>query len=234
MELDVTHVLVTGASGALGGAVVKDLLHRGVRVTAVAAEGRGESAAALGKGGGRLLVLEGNVASIVECERLCSQAEAALNPLDGIVACAGGWRGGRSLWEAPEAELDDMMNRNFRSAFYTLRAGVHRMVNRRHGRLVAVASEAALRAPANAAAYAISKAAVVQTVKALAEELRGTGVVVNCIAPGTIDTPANRAANPGADPTRWVALEAAVSAVRMLLSKECAGSNGSVVLLPGG
>jgi len=232
MELDVSHVLVTGASGALGGAVVKDLLGRGVRVTAVASPGRLESSAALGKSGGRLLLLEGNVSSLVECERLCSQAEAALNPLDGVVACAGGWRGGRPLWEAPEAELEEMMTRNFRTAFHTLRAGAHRMVVRRRGRLVAVASEAALAPAANAAAYAISKAAVVQTVRALAKELHGSGVVVNCIAPGTMDTPANRAAMPNADPTRWVNLGDAVAAIRMLLSKECAATTGAVLPLP--
>ncbi|HEV8320855.1 MAG TPA: SDR family oxidoreductase, partial [Myxococcota bacterium] len=176
MELDLSHVLVTGASGALGGAVVRALLGRAIRVSAVASPGKMESCAKLGAEGGRLLLLEGNVASQAECERLCNQAEAALNPLDGVVACAGAWRGGRPMWDAPETELDAMMTANFRTAFFTLRAAARRMVARGRGRLVAVAAGAALQPDAGAGAYAVSKAAVVQTVRALAAELRGTGV----------------------------------------------------------
>ena len=231
MAIENPHVLVTGAAGALGGAVVRSLLARGCRVTACASPGNLERAAALGASGGRLLVLEGNVSVPAECERLCTEAEGALNPIDGVVACAGGWKGGRPTWEAPETELDELFTRNFKTTYLTLRAGARRMVSRGHGRLIAIASQAAFDPEPGAAAYAVAKAAVVHFVKVLARELAGTGVAVSCLAPGTLDTPANRDAMPAADRSRWVKLDQAVDAIVNLLSMSPAAMNGAVLPL---
>jgi NAD(P)-dependent dehydrogenase (short-subunit alcohol dehydrogenase family) len=65
---------------------------------------------------------------------------------------------------------------------------------------------AAETAPANSAAYNVSKAALHALVRSVAAEVAEFGITANCVVPSTIDTPANRAAMPKADPARWVPL----------------------------
>ena len=82
-------------------------------------------------------------------------------------------------------------------------------------------------------AYAASKAAVAAMTVALAEEVKAKGILVNAIAPSTLDTPANRAAMPNANPERWVALDAAAETVVYLASPATRAMSGALVPLYG-
>ncbi len=82
-------------------------------------------------------------------------------------------------------------------------------------------------------AYAASKAAVAAITVALAEELKGNGILVNAIAPSTLDTPANRAAMPKADFAKWVSLDAAAEAIVYLASPENTAISGALVPIYG-
>jgi NAD(P)-dependent dehydrogenase (short-subunit alcohol dehydrogenase family) len=92
-----------------------------------------------------------------------------------------------------------------------------------------VAARAALAGSRNAAAYSASKAATVRLVESLAAELRREDINVNCVLPGTIDTPQNREAMPKADHSRWVE-PAAIAEVMLFLASDAARAvNGAAI-----
>src|SRR5208282_4475162 len=111
---------------------------------------------------------------------------------------------------------------NLQTAYRALRALLPGMVARREGSVVVVGSRAAVRpwTSANAAAYAASKGAVVALAEAVAAEVLSARVRVNAVLPSTIDTPANRRAMPGADPSLWVAPDSIAAVVAFLLSDD--------------
>jgi hypothetical protein len=109
---------------------------------------------------------------------------------------AGGFAYGGPIQETGDAVWDQMMDLNARAAFHVLRAAIPRMRERGSGRIVAIGSRAGVEPQANIAAYAASKAALVSLVRTAALENRDLGITANVILPGTIDTEANRKADP--------------------------------------
>jgi NAD(P)-dependent dehydrogenase (short-subunit alcohol dehydrogenase family) len=101
------------------------------------------------------------------------------------------------------------------------------------GSLVAVAAGAALRAPADMAAYAASKAAVLRLVEAMAAEHAGDGLRVNAVMPGVIDTPQNRAAMPDADFARWTTPAEVAATIAFLLGPAASGVTGAAIAVNG-
>jgi NAD(P)-dependent dehydrogenase (short-subunit alcohol dehydrogenase family) len=222
-------VLVTGASGGLGPAVVRELLDAGARVVAAA---RGEAglerlAQSLGQPAALSLVAA-DLATPAGAE-----AAARAGP-DVLVHVAGGWAGGTLSWEAPDDELDRMLDANLRSAWFCARAALRHMVGRGRGRIVLVASLGGMRASPRAAAYGAAKAALISLMQSLAEEGRAHGVACNAVAPGTIDTHANRRAMPGADRSKWVTPEEVAQAIRFLASEDAGAVTGTTVVVSRG
>jgi NAD(P)-dependent dehydrogenase (short-subunit alcohol dehydrogenase family) len=119
---------------------------------------------------------------------------------------------------------------NFVSAFLCCRAAVNAMHDA-GGRIVNVATRPALewRAGSGMAAYAASKAAVAAMTVALAEEVVGSGILVNAVAPSTMDTPANRRAMPKADHAVWAKVEDVAATILFLASPENRVTRGAVV-----
>jgi NAD(P)-dependent dehydrogenase (short-subunit alcohol dehydrogenase family) len=109
------------------------------------------------------------------------------------------------------------------------------MVARGRGSVVLVGSRAAVQpwTSTGGAAYAASKAAVVALAQAVAAEVLPHGVRVNAVLPSTLDTPANRAAMPKADPSRWVSLASAAGVVAFLLGDDARDVSGAAVPLYG-
>jgi NAD(P)-dependent dehydrogenase (short-subunit alcohol dehydrogenase family) len=99
----------------------------------------------------------------------------------------------------------------------------------RGGRIVNVASRSALLPARNALAYAASKAGVVALTEGLAAEVRDDGILVNAIAPATIDTPRNRADMPSADTARWASPAAIAEVVSWLIAPSNTLVSGTVV-----
>jgi NAD(P)-dependent dehydrogenase (short-subunit alcohol dehydrogenase family) len=97
------------------------------------------------------------------------------------------------------------------------------------GKIVNVGAKPALAAGRRQTAYAISKAAVLRLTEALADELKSSNINVNCIMPGTIDTPQNRAAMPDADFSRWVEPSALADVILFLSSEAARAINGAAL-----
>ncbi len=224
-------VVITGGTGALGGAVIGALLERGAlcHVPTGRANPPNDFAFA-GHDRVRLAVNidPGDAASI-------DAFYAGVPNLWASVHAAGAFAMSPVGGE-PGGAFADMIDANARTAFLCCHAAARQMrAAGTVGRIVNVTARPGLdpRKGAGMSAYAASKAAVAAFTLALAEELKGDGILVNAVAPSTLDTPANRAAMPKADFSKWVGLDAAAEAIVHLASPRNATVSGALLPIYG-
>ncbi len=218
-------VLITGASGGLGPAVVHEFLSAGATVYGVALSWQ--------KGNPHNSTRFHTIEADVNTDEGCDTAVEAASPLEALIHLVGGWAGGKSVAETDDATFDRMINLNLRAAFRMIRAALPGMQAARTGRIVVIGSRAADEPVASSAAYNASKAGLAALIRTAALENKNTGVTVNLVAPSIIDTPANRAAMPGADPKRWVRPEAIAKLLLWLASDDAADINGASIPIYG-
>jgi NAD(P)-dependent dehydrogenase (short-subunit alcohol dehydrogenase family) len=224
-------VLVTGAAGALGSALVRYLAARGRNVIAVDRPGasqRLEEVAREAPGVESLELESSSETWSPVMERIANER----GPLAGAVLVAGGWAGGKRFFEGDsEATWRKMMDQNLESTRVALDALLPPMVAAKRGSIVLIGSRAAVRPweSRGAAAYAASKAALLALVQAIAAEVLDDGVRINAVLPSTIDTPANRKAMPAADPTKWVSRESLCDVIGFLLSDAARDVSGAAL-----
>ena len=217
-------VLVAGGTGALGGAVLRELSGSGHEVTATwLLESERERVEA--DMGDRVRLVR---ADLFEPEG-ADGAVAAVDKLEAVVNLVGGFASGPKVHETEPDEFDRLIRLNLRPAFLLARAAMPRLADRGGGAFVGVSARAALRPFPGAAGYVTGKAALLAFVKALDAEYRADGVRCNAVLPSTIDTPANRAAMPDADFSRWVPPEQIARVVRFLVSEDSAPTTGAGV-----
>ncbi len=226
--------LVTGAAGALGAEVARKLSARGDRVVLVdgaGAKARLEELAATIPGA---CVVAGDITDDRTWSDALPRIEREVGASPSLAALiAGGWRGGRALHEEKSDETwTTMMGANVETVHRSLVRLLPAMVARKRGSVVVIGSRVVEQPStgAGAAAYTASKSAVVALARAVAAEVLESGVRVNAILPSTMDTPANRAAMPKADPGKWVSLDSAAGVVAFLLSDAARDISG--VALP--
>ena len=211
--------LVTGGTGALGGAITLDLLSSGahVLVTYVIEAEWQDLTARAGASRARLTGLRVDLTRTAEVEAAVQKLRQSRGRLDFLLAIAGGFAAGKIV-ETPESAWDLMLTLNLRALVSVLRLVVPVMLDQNFGRIVTVSSGAILDGPgAGIAAYAVSKGAVRQVSEILAEEVKGHNIRVHCLLPGTMDTAANRRAMPEADPSKWVKTGEVARVVHRLL-----------------
>ena len=221
--------LVTGAAGALGGAVVAHLRAQQHKVAAV---GLPHSAGRLNALGTGVLGLAFETNGADAWAEPLAQIDRDLGPLTGAVLVAGAWAGGGPLHvRTDDAIWTSMLDANLESAYRALRAVLPGMVARRAGSVVVIGSRAAVRPDTStgAAEYAATKSAVVALAQAVAAEVVETGVRGNAVLPSTLDTAANRKAMPKADPAKWVAPESLAEVIAFLLSPHARDISGAAI-----
>lgn len=197
--------LVTGGTGGLGQGVVHALLERGDEVFVPWIDaGERTRFEATSAELDRVHLVEADVTDAARLDALRARIEREHGRLDVLCNLVGGFTMAE-LSDTADADWDRMLRLNADTAFRVTRATIDLLRTSGRGRVLNVTSATAVRAGGGGmAAYAAAKGAVAALTHALAEELADDGITVNAIAPTVIDTPANRAAMPGADRSRWV------------------------------
>ena len=221
-------VLVTGATGGLGPAVVAAFLDDGWRVVATSRSGRPPQALV---GAERLEPVATDLfepADVAEAVTVASGDRAAA-PLRALVNLVGGYARGGLLHETPVEQFERQLTLNLRATYLVTQAVLPHLVDAGGGAVVCVSARAALAPFRGAGGYATAKAAVLAFSQAVAVEYRSAGVRCNAVLPSVIDTPANRAAEPDADTSRWVPPEQVAAVIRFLCSEESAPTSGAAI-----
>lgn len=182
--------LVTGAAGGIGAAVAAALGERGVRVAAVDLDARrlSQTVEKLAADGMAAEAFPADVTDPADVEDVVGSVEDRLGPLDFLVNTAGVLRLG-AVCELTDQDWYTTFSVNTTGVFLMSRAAVVRMVPRRRGAIVTVASNAAGTARTEMAAYSASKAAATMFTRCLGLEVARYGIRCNVVAPGSTDTP---------------------------------------------
>jgi NAD(P)-dependent dehydrogenase (short-subunit alcohol dehydrogenase family) len=219
-------VLLAGGTGALGMTVLRELLEAGHRVTATwFVEAERERAEADFPGHQGLTLVQ---ADLMEPEG-AEAAVAATPGLRAIVNLVGGFSAGTLVHETDVDDFERMLRLNLRPGFLLASAGIPRMLEAGGGAYLGVSARPALQPFPGAAAYVTAKAGVLAFVKALDADYRKEGIRANAILPSVIDTPANRAATPDADFSKWVKPEDIARVILFLISDDAKVTSGGEI-----
>lgn len=229
MSLNEDCIIVTGASGNLGSVVARTLAAKGARVACVDRTERRFDLVGDGIDSDRVLWIgDADVSDKQAMDRVVASVVAHFGKVTGLVNTVGGFATGRVTAEALD-QWDLMMLLNAKVALVTSAAVLPGMVAAGHGRIVHIAAQPGLKATAGQAAYAASKAAVIRLVETIAAEHRADRITANCILPGTIDTPVNRASMPNAKPDIWIPPAEIAEVIAFLVSPAGAVVTGAAV-----
>jgi NAD(P)-dependent dehydrogenase (short-subunit alcohol dehydrogenase family) len=152
----------------------------------------------------RFMPVAARLDGVEAAKKAVESVPARFGRIDVLVHTVGGFAGGPSVADTDDATFQRMFDMNVNSTFQMLRAVIPHMRAAKSGRIIAIGSRAAESPGAGVGAYSASKAALVSLIRTVALENKDAGVTANVILPGTIDTPANRSAMPGADTSQWV------------------------------
>ena len=185
-DLGGKRVLVTGASGGIGGAIARALRERGATVSVSGT--RREALDGLARElGDRVHAIPCDLSDPAAVETLVGAAEELMGAVDVVVNNAGIARDG-IVARLKDEDWQQVIDVNLTAAFRISRAALRGMMRRRWGRIVNVASVVGVSGNAGQANYAASKAGLIGLTKSLAQEVASRSITVNCIAPGFIET----------------------------------------------
>lgn len=238
-------VIVTGAGSGIGRATALLFAAEGARVIAF---DRDEGVSEVASGQGNILARRGDAGSDADVAALVSQATEIFGGVDIMVANAGVSGGMASLFEQTADDWADILRVNLIGPFLAIKHSVRAMIGGgRRGAIVCTASVAGLRAGAGGTAYSASKAGVINLVQTAAQQLTGTGIRVNAVCPGLIETGMTRslyelARASGAEgrigqlnPTqRGGSPEELANAIAFLASGDASYINGHALVVDGG
>ena len=224
-------VIVTGAAGNLGTAVAKVFEAAGAKLVVVDRDLDRLSRLFPDLVGSpdHYLAAPVDLTDETAVKAMVDEILSRFGRIDVLVNVAGGYRGGTPVHETPLATWDFLLSLNARTVYIASSAVIPAMLRQGSGKIINVAARAALQGAAKLGAYSASKSAVIRLTEAMAAELKNDGINVNCVMPGTIDTPDNHAAMPKADTGRWVQPEALADVILFLASDAARAVHGAAI-----
>jgi len=217
-------VVVTGASGNLGQAVVRAFEARGDDLVLV---DRGAAAA------GAALHVAADLTDPADAERIARAAVERYGRIDALCNLAGGFAMGEDVHATSAATWKRMWDLNVATMVNASRAVVPVMLAQGRGAIVNVGAFGAQKGGARMGAYVATKSAVMRLTESMSAELRDRGINVNAVLPTTLDTPENRKAMPGANPAKWVSTDDLAQVIEFLASPRAKAMHGALVPVTG-
>jgi NAD(P)-dependent dehydrogenase (short-subunit alcohol dehydrogenase family) len=224
--MDGKVVVVTGASGALGGVVAEVALARGARVAGI-----DHAPSRIAASANRIELGGVDLTDPVQAQTAIDAAAAHFGRLDALLNIAGGFAfeavagGDTKTWQR-------MYALNVLTALNASRSAIPHLIVSPAGRIVNVGAIGALQAAGGMGPYAASKAGVHRLTEALAAEWKGR-ITVNAVLPSTIDTPANRESMPKADFAKWVTAQELADVMLFLASDAASAVTGALLPVTG-
>ena len=192
INLEKQVAVVTGGSRGIGAATVKLFAAAGAKVVfnyRQAAKAAREVVCSCGRHAPNVVALRADVSRMADAKRLVGEAVRRFGRLDVLVANAGIWNAEPAPIERmTERQWDEMMAINLKGVYAVIHYVVPTMLRRKSGRIIVVSSTAGQRGEAFHTHYGASKGGVISLVKGLSTELAPHGILVNCVAPGWVDT----------------------------------------------
>jgi 3-oxoacyl-[acyl-carrier protein] reductase len=240
IDLSGKTAFVTGSTRGIGHAIARTLHAAGAKVAIVGRDQERARAVAT-EMGQRTTGVACDVAQADQVEAAVTEVEKALGPIDILVNNAGLTRD-NILLRLGDADWDIVLDANLKGAFHTMRASIKGMMKRRSGRIINISSIVGLTGNKGQANYAASKAGLIGLTKSIAKEYASRNILVNCIAPGFIETDMTHALP---DEARATLLEAIalgrlgrpedVAGTVLFLASDLAGYiTGQVLVVDGG
>ncbi len=232
MTFENTSVLVTGAAGNLGQAVAAAFAHQGARLVLL---GRSVDSlkAVFGEAGDKRLYVAADLLDDAQVAAAWAAALQRFGRIDVLCNLVGGFRMGDAVHETADSTWDFLMDINARTLLNMARTVVPHMLENGGGKIVNVGAFSAQRGTAKMGAYVAAKSSVIRLTESMAAELRTKNINVNCVLPGTLNTPENRAAMPDADASRWVGPADLASVIVFLASDAAQAMHGASVPVTG-
>jgi NAD(P)-dependent dehydrogenase (short-subunit alcohol dehydrogenase family) len=222
--------IITGAAGNLGSALCRKLVEAGASVALLDRDTtKTEALLATLPEPGKGAAFGVDLLDQASVDAGVASVQQRFGRIDLLANVAGGFSMGPPLEETDDASWNLMMDLNARSVFHMSRAVLPLMRQAGFGRIVSVAARAALHGEANMGPYCASKAAVISLTETLAAETKALDINVNCILPGIVDTPQNRAAMPDQDHGNWVPPDALADVMLFLTSDAARCVSGAAV-----
>lgn len=223
-------VAITGAAGSLGQATATAFAGAGARLVLIDLhiETLEERFPKLVTGNDHLFTAV-DLTDSNSVEALLYEVIQQMGQIDVLANIAGGFRSGAAVHETSPETWDFLMDLNARTVLNAARAVIPHMWQQQHGKVINIAARAALSGSKGMGAYVASKSAVMRLTESMAAELKERGINVNCILPGTIDTPANRRAMPDAAHEKWVPPAAIADVILFLASDAARALHGACI-----
>lgn len=227
--------LVTGAAGNLGQAVARAFVQSGAHVVLAdrAPDRLGQIYPDLVNAPQILFAVPFELDRPESVRLLVARIVDRFGRLDILANTVGGYRAGQPLHQTSLESFDLMININARTAFIISQAVVPVMLSQGSGKIIHVAGKSGLTGTANASAYSAAKSALIRLTESLSAEVKDHNINVNCVLPGVIDTPQNRAASPNADFSRWVTSDAIADVILFLASHQARSIQGAAIPVTG-
>jgi NADP-dependent 3-hydroxy acid dehydrogenase YdfG len=196
------NIIVSGASGNLGQAVIRKFLQEGCRVIGIIIPG---DPVAIGIREENFETVEVDLTDEKKVEEVTTKLINKLGKIDVAILTAGGFAAGK-IAETSVMDIRNQVRLNFETAYNLARPVFTNMLKQNEGIIFLVGARTGLdmRNSKGMTAYGLSKSLVFRLAELMNEEAKGTNVVTCVVAPSTIDTPQNRESMPGADFSKWV------------------------------
>ncbi len=235
MQLSDRVVVVTGATGPLGRALVSAFAAEGCRLGLVGTDEERLTAlaTALGLDADRWVAGVGDLRRADEATAAVAAVAARFERVDALIHAVGGFAAGTPVAELDPADMASMLDQHLWTTLNAIQAVLPGMVERGWGRIVAVSTPVAANPAAKMSPYAVAKAAEETLVRAVAKEIAGTGVTANLVLVKKIDSDHERETAPSPKNAGWTTPEEIAAVVRQLCSDDASAINGARIPLDG-